>query len=134
MQTRAHHETPPQPIQPDRRWEERRQHARLDAEFDVTFESEHNFYTGFSEDISEGGIFVATHELRPVGTVSEVHFTLPGIDRPLRVRGEVRWHRRPRAGSNTWPGMGLRFVELEPATRRLIERFVNKREPLFFEE
>ena len=41
----------------------RRRHLRYAVELDVSMSSEHNFYAGFAENLSEGGVFVATHSL-----------------------------------------------------------------------
>ena len=121
----------PQTIEPRR---EGRAHDRVDATFEVAFSSETNFYNGFSENISEGGLFVATYQPRPLGTRLMVAFMLPGIDEPLGALCEVRWLRSPRQGSNTAPGMGLRFVEIDDRTRALVERFVSKRDPIFYDD
>src|SRR4029079_19692672 len=40
---------------------------RYDLEIKVDLESEHNFYTGLTQNISAGGLFIATHHLRRIG-------------------------------------------------------------------
>jgi len=40
--------------------ENRRVHARYALDLEVSMSSEHNFYAGLAENISAGGIFVAT--------------------------------------------------------------------------
>ena len=37
---------------------------RFDLEVKVDLESDHNFYTGLTQNISAGGLFIATHHLR----------------------------------------------------------------------
>jgi hypothetical protein len=66
----------------------------VDLEVNVT--SQHNFFTGFCRDISEGGLFLATYDLRPTGDLIDLHFTLPG-GHEIRTTGIVRWQR-------TWSG------------------------------
>src|SRR5262249_62108806 len=53
--------------------------VRMQAAID--FQSDSNFYTGFSTNISEGGIFVATVSSPARGTQVKLHFTLPGASR-----------------------------------------------------
>ena len=65
-----------------------RRAVRIHASIDMRSDS--NFFTGFSMDISEGGVFIATVEPVPRGTPVELDFTLPG-GRPLKVSGVVRW-------------------------------------------
>ena len=57
---------------------ERRTAPRIELEIEVGLETEHNFYTGLTQDISSGGIFVATPLSYRVGEKMVVRFTLPG--------------------------------------------------------
>lgn len=113
---------------------QRRSTVRLDAEIELDLHSDHNFYTGFSANISDGGLFVATYRPQSVGDRLNVKFKLPGVDEPIEAKVEVRWVRDARAGDDTAPGFGATFVELSDHGRALVERYLDKREPLFFEE
>lgn len=112
----------------------RREHSRFSVDLDVTVTSEHNFYAGFVENMSVGGIFIATHQLKPVGERLEFSVNLPGTDAPIRGSGEVRWVRVYSEASNVPPGMGIKFDPLEPAAVQAIETFLAQREPLFYDE
>jgi uncharacterized protein (TIGR02266 family) len=109
-----------------------RDHSRVQLKTNINLGSDSNFFTGFSTDISEGGIFVATVETVPHGTKVDLDFTLPG-GRPLKASGVVRWLREPSAHTpDLMPGMGVQFQDLQPEVASLISDFVRKREPLFF--
>jgi uncharacterized protein (TIGR02266 family) len=108
---------------------ERRKHDRRSLEAEIGVYSETNFYTGFSQDISEGGIFVATYDLEPIGSRIDLEFVLPD-GHVVRVHGEVRWVKDP-IESDSFPGMGIRFIDLSPADLEAIQEFVSNREPLF---
>jgi uncharacterized protein (TIGR02266 family) len=107
---------------------------------------EHNFYLGLSENLSEGGLFVATHDILPIGTPIRVDLRLPTSRDLLSVDGEVRWVRSPDAvgdtGSNfgsgsdasVKPGMGIQFRDTSPEVTRAIEKFMKHRKPEFFDE
>jgi uncharacterized protein (TIGR02266 family) len=112
----------------------RRVHDRFGVELDVTVTSEHNFYAGFVENMSVGGVFIATHQLKPVGSRLELSVNLPGRAQPIKGSGEVRWVRVYSETSNTPPGMGIRFDKLDPDSQRGIEEFLAQREPLFYDE
>ena len=102
---------------------------------EITYESEHNFYTGFTENISSGGLFVATHQPRKIGDMIDLTFSLPGLGQPCHVLGRVRWVREYHgAMADSTPGMGIEFVSLEERERRAIEAFIKYREPIFFDE
>jgi uncharacterized protein (TIGR02266 family) len=111
----------------------RRGGVRVDAEFDIGFQSESNFYTGFSENISEGGVFVATYEKRKIGEQLAVRFTLPGIDTPIEATAQVMWAREGDEASGTKPGYGLQFVQLSDQAQELVMRFIKKRAPMFYD-
>jgi uncharacterized protein (TIGR02266 family) len=114
---------------------ERRTSPRIDVEVEVGFESDHNFYTGLTQDISSGGLFVATHQLRRVGSQIRVKFTLPGKKEPIEADTEVRWIRDSRAMKTDAPeGMGLKFVGLSAPDRAAIEKFLQQRDSLYYDD
>jgi uncharacterized protein (TIGR02266 family) len=111
----------------------RREHSRFHVDLDVTVGSDHNFYAGFAENLSAGGVFIATHKLKPVGSSIELSINLPdGVQ--IRATGEVRWIRVFNEQSDTPPGMGVRFNGLADASVALIQKFLARRDPLFFDD
>jgi uncharacterized protein (TIGR02266 family) len=112
----------------------RRQHSRYRVELDVSLGSDHNFYVGFVENMSAGGVFIATHMLRAVGEVFDLAIHIPSSDAMISGSGEVRWVREYSERSNVPPGMGVRFIHLEPGSLEAIEQYLARREPIFFDE
>jgi uncharacterized protein (TIGR02266 family) len=110
----------------------RREHSRFSVDLDVTIGSDHNFYAGFAENLSAGGVFIATHKLKPVGSKIELSITLP--EGQFRATGEVRWIRVFNEQSDTPPGMGVKFEDLDPAAVTAIQSFLARRDPLFFDD
>ncbi len=129
----AAHNPPPLPSSRQAMME-RRSSTRISLEIEVGVQTENNFYTGFSADISEGGIFVSTYQMRPVGTTIDVEFELPdGYE--IKASGIVRWLREPRdPESEVTPGMGIQFTSLKPADMEAIQTFVAEREPMFYDD
>src|SRR5579859_422569 len=82
----------------------------VDREIDVTFESEHNFYTSFTKNISSGGLFIATQDCCPVATILNIRLTLPGLLTPVETKAVVRWTRE--VGDKDRFGMGLKLLDL----------------------
>lgn len=116
------------------RADDRRASPRALMDVEITFTSDDNFYAGFSEDISDGGIFVATYDLAPIGTRIELEFTLPD-GHVVHTHGEVRWLRDLRDESeDVRPGMGIQFRELLPEDALAIAEFVAARAPIFYDE
>lgn len=98
----------------------------------VGFESGASTFTGVTSDISEGGLFVATHTLPPVGCEIDLHFSLPAGPE-LRTRGVVRWLRDSHDLDSAPPGIGVQFSALDERELTLIRAFIDQREPAFFE-
>ena len=111
-----------------------RKHERRMLAVAVTFESDNNFYTGITNDIGEGGIFVSAETQPAVGTELTIVLSVEGDFRPLHVRAVVRWVRSSMTcGWGVRPGFGAQFCELAPETLEAITRFMNQRDTLFFE-
>ncbi|MDD5307187.1 MAG: PilZ domain-containing protein [Deltaproteobacteria bacterium] len=112
----------------------RRHEKRLAIEADIGFQSDTNFFTGFSEDISSGGLFIASYDLRPIGATMNINFTLPD-GHLVSVTGVVRWIREyTELHPDMAPGMGVQFQGLKHEDERAINRFLTQRPPMFFEE
>ncbi|MGO8997136.1 MAG: TIGR02266 family protein [Polyangiaceae bacterium] len=107
---------------------------RFPFEINVDIVSEHNFYAGLSLNISEGGLFVATHVEYPVGTKLEIRLLLPGDEEPTSIQTEVRWVRPHNENADGSAGMGLRFLNLSPAVLDKVSRFAKSRDPLYYED
>jgi uncharacterized protein (TIGR02266 family) len=99
---------------------------------EVGFATETNFWAGLSMDLSEGGLFIATYRVHPVGTVVMLTFTLPS-GHEISATGAVRWVREP-ASSDVTPGMGIAFTQLNPMDLEAIQAFCQKRLPMYFDE
>lgn len=113
----------------------RRNSERLPIEdVEVTLTSENNFYTGFTSDISTGGVFIAAHEMLPVGT--ELHFSLKLGKGVVTCTGVVRWLREPSSDLHgVPPGMGIQFNPLPANVQSAINAFIERRrESIFFDD
>jgi uncharacterized protein (TIGR02266 family) len=103
---------------------------KLEANVGATTES--NFFVGFSGEIAEGGVFVATYATFDIGTPMEVLVTLPG-GYASTIPGTVRFVRDP-MDMDSEPGVGVRFDKLTQEQRELILRFIRKRAPVFYDD
>lgn len=111
----------------------RRSMQRVAIEADIGFQSDTNFFTGYTEDVSTGGIFIATFDIRPIGSKMLVNFTLPD-GRLITTEGLVRWVREYNETTpNVEPGMGVQFVSLSAEDETAINTFISQREPLFYD-
>jgi uncharacterized protein (TIGR02266 family) len=109
---------------------------RFDLEVKVDLESDHNFYTGLTQNISAGGLFIATHHMRRIGDLITLKFTLPGSDKVISVDTEVRWLRENSALQRVEgaTGMGVRFINLSPEASAAITAFLESRDSLYYDD
>ncbi|MBU0552571.1 TIGR02266 family protein [Myxococcota bacterium] len=115
-----------------------RQHQRVPAqlEVEVSQSSDHNFYTGFTHNISEGGLFLATNMMIPIGSELTFRFNMEGFPEAIMVRGVVRWLREPHSFiGDLPPGLGVQFLDLPAPHKRFVQSFINRnRESIFFDD
>jgi uncharacterized protein (TIGR02266 family) len=102
----------------------------------VDLESDSNFYTGLTQNISTGGLFIATHQIKRVGERIRLKFTLPGSSQAIECDTEVRWIRENSSLHRTdgSPGMGVRFLAMPPADAASIQSFIENRDSLFYDD
>ncbi len=100
----------------------------------LNLNTDHQFYNGFSENIEEGGIFVATFDPKPMNAKVIVNFKLPG-GRPVTARGTVHFVREFNPLTpDMAPGMGVKFTDLLSGDKDAIEEYIKQRAPMFYDE
>lgn len=110
----------------------KRQSPRVKMQAAVDLTSDNNFFSGFSANISDGGIFIATVNHLPQGTHVDVSFSLPTGER-ISAAGVVRWHREVNdKDPGSFPGVGIQFTDLDASAHEAIHAFIVKRDPLFY--
>lgn len=107
---------------------------RVNFEANIGATTESNFFVGFSGEIAEGGVFIATYTAATRGQGATVVITLPG-GFETKINGVVRFVRDSLDMSqDSEPGVGVQFEALAPDVRELILRFIRKRAPMFYDE
>jgi len=106
---------------------------RVEVRLGVGIESESNFYIGCTENLSEGGVFVATHSLCKIGCRVDLVIAMR-YQAPIRAKGTVRWLRPYSETDENPPGMGIRFDSLSAEDAERIHEFANCRQPMFFDD
>lgn len=110
---------------------EHRASPRAFVETEVDLHTESTFFTGLSEDVSRGGLFVATYGMLPIGTDIELSFSLPSGHR-IRAHGRVVWLREVR-DEGLSPGMGIAFQQLDDEDEAAVRSFLLERPPAFYD-
>lgn len=100
---------------------EKRRSDRAPVVVRVDYSTVDAFFSDFTRNINEGGMFIETDEPCTVDELVTLQFQLPGGDEPVRVRGRVVW-----SDTGEAPGMGIEFEGLDAATRARINQLVRR--------
>ena len=103
-----------------------RRHRRVALRADVSINHEGTAHPGRTEDISEGGVLLATDAPLALGDNVEVELNLPGCE-PMTVKAEVRRLRPGNRHALLDPGVGLMFLELGEEEEQMLQAFVMRR-------
>lgn len=88
----------------------------------VRYQIDESLFTGYSFNISTGGVFIRTVYPPPENTQMELSFNLPRGGKPIRTTGTVVWRSeyRPDAPMDYPPGIGVKFTAIDQQDRRAI--------------
>jgi len=104
---------------------DRRKSPRTGAVIPVDYSTVDAFFSEFTTNINEGGMFVGTDQPHAVDTLVTLCFRLPGGNAPCELTGRVVWVRE--APDDEGPrGMGIEFETLDDRTRSQINDLVRE--------
>lgn len=112
----------------------RREFDRYGVDLDVTVTGETTVYAGFIENMSVGGLFIITHQLKSIGEKVTFTMHLPDGGTAIVGTGRVRWVRPYSEGRQLMPGVGISFDGLDSDATERIDVFLAEHEPLQFGE
>ncbi len=102
---------------------ERRKAPRTAAVIPVDYSTVDEFFSEFTTNINEGGMFVGTENPHEIDTVVTLRFQLPGAAEPCEVQGRVVWIRE-QADEEGPRGMGIEFEQLDATANSRINELV----------
>ncbi len=109
---------------------ERRKFRRTDVMLKVRYAAARDFLVDYTENVSSGGLFIATEEPFSEGDIIDFEISFPGLLSPIPLSGRVTW-RRP-AGGGEPVGIGVEVIG-EPGDHRplsvLVTRLQQQDEP-----
>lgn len=96
--------------------------------------SEHHLWSDLTMSVDRGGVFVATYQHLPLGTVVDLELTLSDDEPPITAKGVVRWTRGHSDVSTAGAGVGIKLVDVATDVTERLDRFaLMVREPMLFE-
>jgi uncharacterized protein (TIGR02266 family) len=106
---------------------------RLEARLVASVEVPAGCHVGITENLSEGGAFVATRAPQNIGDEVSLVIALPDLA-VVRARGTVRWFRKPTLRNGMSGGIGIRFERLSPLDSVRIQDFMATRRSTLFDD
>ncbi len=103
---------------------ERGRLEREDLFFGVQYRIGDRLVFDFAQNISQGGLFIATETALPVSTAISLEFCLPESQEPIVVSGRVVW--TVNGGPEQPSGMGIEFENLDDSGRHRIRQLMRK--------
>ena len=83
-----------------------RKHARIPAVLKVSYQS-FDVLADYTENLSEDGVFIATEQELEIGSNILFEVSFPGLVKPIRLNGVVKWRRA--TSVNQAPGVGVKL-------------------------
>jgi uncharacterized protein (TIGR02266 family) len=86
-----------------------REYPRYQAVFKVTYRDA-KLLADYTENLSEGGVFIATDAELKAGDLISFEISFPGLVKPIRLAGQVMWRRgRSSLRSDESAGIGVKL-------------------------
>jgi uncharacterized protein (TIGR02266 family) len=101
--------------QRERKPDDRRTDQRVAAEFRVQYRTLDEFVVAYTADISRGGLFVATQNFQPIGSIIRLELVLPDDGPILNIIARVAYllDANKASGHDRTQGMGVEFLDVE---------------------
>jgi type IV pilus assembly protein PilZ len=103
-----------------------RQRVPLSRRVSLKFKEFRGFITEYSSNISLGGMFIRSEAPKPPGTVFDFELGLTDDFTLVQGIATVVWVRHHSSGDHKPAGMGIRFLDLSPQSRELIQKVVEE--------
>lgn len=103
---------------------ENRQHRRTAAVIKVNYSSHGALKMDYAQNISKGGLFLATNNTFEIGQDIEIHLNSHGLPQAIPVPGKVRWIGE--RGTPSVRGIGIQFSLEDRKVREKIETMLSR--------
>jgi type IV pilus assembly protein PilZ len=100
---------------------ERRKTLRVPVAARVKYKDGSREEVWFTEDISEGGLFLKAEQPPFVGTILDLEISLPNVPELVRIRGDVTWRHEGQ-------GCGVRFLRVTAQMKKTLRTFIDQAE------
>ncbi|MEL6341195.1 MAG: PilZ domain-containing protein [Myxococcota bacterium] len=112
-------------------YDKKRRHNRIDTPtIKLHVATEEKFRRRYLRDLSQGGVYIRTHDVQEIGSEIRLELLPPGWDAPLRIRGEVVRIAtvEDEDMESTAVGMGVQFRDVGPKNREMLAELLSEYE------
>jgi uncharacterized protein (TIGR02266 family) len=114
------------PSSPNRQAKLQSRRIDLEREIAIRVPRFENFVTEYSANLSTTGMFIVSTKPLPPATTFHFEFSVADDWKLIRGTARVVWTRYKKEGAERPPGMGVKFLELDTESRRLVRWIVEK--------
>lgn len=106
----------------------RRAHPRVEARLEVRYYHRQHFLKEYTENISQGGLFIATCEPFELGTSVQVELVIHDLAVPLPLGGRVAYRvdQEEALALGSTPGIGVQITAIDPRTEETLSAYVRR--------
>ena len=106
-----------------------RRHPRVLFNIPVDYQYNGTRHSSYTTNVCESGCFIRTLKPAPLGLKVNLTMSIPDNQAPLSATGKVAWINKfdENRISNTLPGMGVEFFNLQAAEQRILKELVDKK-------
>ncbi len=99
----------------------KRRSRRYPAMVDIEYARDSVFLADVTDDLSREGASILTEQAIEVGEVITLRLKPPGNERPIALKGEVRWR-----SANGRKGFGVRFIYEDPHSEERVRELIDR--------
>jgi len=94
----------------------------------VKFKSGENFLTEYTENLNQGGMYIATDEQLERDTIIHTQLEIPGFKDPIDIKGRVAYRLDATAAKakGRTAGVGVQFIEMSDRVRNQLDQYVRR--------
>ncbi len=103
---------------------------RFEVYHRVRFKSGQDFLTEYTENLSRGGMFLATTQRLEPGQTIKAQLEIAGIDEPIEVEGKVAYRLDAKQAEEKGraAGLGVQFVDLNSEAKARLDHYISRLE------
>ena len=101
-----------------------RQETRTQKTLSLSYEDKESFVDAYTEDLSDGGLFVSTGNPLEQGEQFLLTLQLPDLPDPMKIKCEVVWARAEGEETDSPNGMGVKFIEITQEDKKTLKKYL----------